>query len=90
MQILAGTEQRLTFQDGAFEVSSDGDWVIKSLNYFQNQELVGSKGVDHVIGTLRYGLVTAPGATVDEFLASPLPHLVHPLYQAIWAHTLGN
>lgn len=90
MQILAATQQRLTFTDGAFTQDDSGEWTIKSLNYFENQELIGLESTQHVIETLRRGVVAVPGATVAEFLAQPLPHLVHPLYQAVWAHTLGN
>lgn len=91
MQILAGAPKRLKWQDGEFIVAADGDWVIKSLNYFEYQDVLPMVGVEFMIGTISRGLVEVPvGATVAEFIASPLPQFVHPLSSAIWDHTRGN
>jgi hypothetical protein len=91
MQILAGAQKRLKWQDGEFVAAADGDWVIKSLNYFEYQELHPLTGAEFLMGAITRGLVAVPeGATVAEFIAAPLPPFVHPLAAAVMEHTRGN
>jgi hypothetical protein len=90
MQILAGTVQRLTFADGEFKPDPNGVWAVKSLNYWETQEVLPMAGAEFIRGTLQRGLVEVPGETVEAFIATPLPEYVHPLNAAIWAHTRGN
>ena len=91
MQILAGTQKRLNFNGSDFDQSDAGEWVIASLNFVQFQELRLLEGDAHIFGSIERAVVSLPGGvSVAEFVANPLPQFIHPLYQAIWAHTLGN
>jgi len=91
MQILAGTQKRLEFNGTEFVQSDKGDWLIASLNFVQFQELRLLEGDQHIFGSILRAVVSLPGdVPVADFVANPLPQFIHPLYQAIWAHTLGN
>lgn len=90
MQILAGSEQRLKWTGTDFEPDAAGDWVIRSLNYWQIQELLDIDGVAHMRRVLELGLVGVPDSTVEAFIASPVAMLIHPLVKAITAHSRGN
>lgn len=89
--VLAHQPQNLSFVDGKFVESESGNWQIKSLDYWESQEILAmDDSVKSVRRTLELGLLKAPGVSAEEFLASPAAQYVHPLYQAIWVHTRGN
>ena len=92
MQILAGSEQRLKWTGTEFEPTADGDWVIRSLNYWQAQQCIRcGDDVAQIEATLKAGLVSVPGCddTAAWIAAAPVAYPL-PLFQAIWAHSRGN
>lgn len=92
MNILAGSEQRLRWTGTDFEPAADGDWVIRSLNYWQAQECIrAGDDLAQIQATLRAGLVSVPGVeSVADWIAAPQMAYPLPLFTAIWAHSRGN
>ncbi len=104
MQILAGAERDVYWaqsgdEPGAF-IAADTEHAagpvfrIKGLGYLEAQEYLLTEGGDaaRVLDVVRRGLVSIDGSAerAAEFIASPKPRLVTPLFNVIWGDTWGN
>ena len=104
MQILAGAERDVQWaqaddEPGAFvaagaEGTAGPVFRIKGLGYLEAQEYLLAEGGDaaRVLDVVRRGLVSIDGSAerAAEFIASPKPRMVTPLFNAIWGDTWGN